>query len=204
MIRLSAVTPTERAVELSAKLGIDARKIEVILRESRRVLRAERVHDGGVIICETHHGLVCANAGVDESNLDESDCVLRLPQDPDASADRLRGDLEQIFGVTLGVVITDSFGRPWRLGLVNVAIGASGLPATIDCRGRRDSAGRPLQSTVLAVADEIAAAAGMVMGKLENTPAVLVRGFHSDVPAGRASDLIRRTEDDLFRTVEIP
>lgn len=201
IIRLSQVTPSERANELARRLDKDPRKVEVILRESRKVIRAERSAKSGlgILICETRHGLVCANAGVDESNLSEPDSVLLLPEDPDASAEKLRNDIRRGMGVDLGVVLTDSFGRPWRLGIVNVAIGVSGVPALVDYRGKSDYAGRPLAVTELAVADEIAAVAGLVMGKLDMFPAALVQGFHPAGPAGCAKDLIRPEAEDLFR-----
>ncbi len=201
VVRLSSVVPSAGAEAIAARLRIDPRKIEIILRESRRIVRAEWIESAGrgVIICETHHGLVCANAGVDESNLDEPDTVLCLPEDPDASAAKIRADLHQMLGVDLGVILTDSFGRPWRVGLVNVAIGVSGVAAIRDCRGQTDSSGRLLQTTELAVADELAAAAGLLMGKLDRIPAVLVQGFRADAPPGRAADLIRAPGGDLFR-----
>ncbi|OGH56360.1 MAG: coenzyme F420-0:L-glutamate ligase [Candidatus Lindowbacteria bacterium RIFCSPLOWO2_12_FULL_62_27] len=201
LVRLSEVTPSERAVELAQRVGKDPRKVEVILRESRRVLKAERPASTGigVLICETRHGLVCANAGVDESNLSDPDTVLCLPADPDASAERIRSAVRAALGVDLAVIITDSFGRPWRMGLVNVAIGIAGGPALVDLRGSADYSGHPLSVTRIAVADELAAIAGLVMGKLELIPAALVRGWRFDGAPGRAADLIRPAAEDLFR-----
>jgi coenzyme F420-0:L-glutamate ligase/coenzyme F420-1:gamma-L-glutamate ligase len=165
-------------------------------RETRRVV-ARR---GDLIIAETHHGFVCANAGVDASNVEEG-FVSLLPVDPDASADTIRASLADRLGLSrLGVVITDTFGRPWRNGLVNVAIGCAGLPALIDLRGSADHHGRELEVTVVALADEVAAASGLVMGKSARVPAALVRGVDlaSEAP-GRAADLIRSPDEDLFR-----
>lgn len=200
---LSEVTPSDRATETGRRLGKDPRKVEVILRESRRIVQecpaAGRKSGQGVLICETHHGLICANAGVDESNLSDPDTVLLLPRDPDGSAERLRREIQRRLGVELGVVISDSFGRPWRLGIVNVAIGSAGCPVLVDYRGRADSMGKPLKVTEIAVADEIAAVAGMVMGKLDMIPAILLQGFRPAGAPGRAADLIRPAAEDLFK-----
>lgn len=202
-VRLDDVTPSPRAIELAEKLGKDPRKVEIILGESNRIVRSEwpQGKPEGVLVCEHVSGCVSANAGVDESNTGEPGTMLLLPRDPDASAQRLREALLASIGRdrNLGVVITDSFGRPWRLGIVNVAIGLSGIPAMIDVRGRPDSDGRTLTASILAVADEVAAAAGLVMGKTAGIPAVLVRGLRLDGASGRARDLIRKTQEDLFR-----
>lgn len=192
---LADVTPSPRARELATRLGKDPRKIEVILRETRRIVRA----GPGVLICENHRGQICANAGVDESNLSESDTMLLQPLDSDASADRLRRDFLNELGVSPGVLITDSYGRPWRLGLVNVAIGAAGLPVIEDLRGKRDFAGKPLVATELAVADELASMAGLVMRKLEMIPAAVIQGFRSEFQQARAVNLLRPSAQDLFR-----
>jgi len=167
-----------------------------VTRETRRVV-ARR---GDLIIAETHHGFVCANAGVDASNVEEG-FVSLLPVDPDASAGAIRASLAERLGLTrLGVVITDTFGRPWRNGLVNVAIGCAGLPALIDLRGHADHHGRELEATVVALADEVAAASGLVMGKSARVPVALVRGVDlTAAPPGRAADLIRSPDEDLFR-----
>jgi len=167
-----------------------------VTRETRRVV-ARR---GDLIIAETHHGFVCANAGVDTSNVEEG-FVSLLPVDPDASAEALRASLAQRLGLSrLGVVITDTFGRPWRNGLVNVAIGCAGLPAIIDLRGNADHHGRALEVTVVALADEVAAASGLVMGKSARVPVALIRGVDLTAGApGRAVDLIRAPDEDLFR-----
>ena len=167
-----------------------------IRRETRRVV-ARR---GDLVIAETHHGFVCANAGVDASNVDPGTVSL-LPVDPDGSAERIRSALlERLRLTALGLVVTDTFGRPWRNGLVNVAIGCAGLPATVDLRGQADHHGRELEMTVVALADEVAAASGLVMGKSAHVPAALVRGVDTGSAApGRATDLIRPPDEDLFR-----
>ncbi|MFN2544838.1 MAG: coenzyme F420-0:L-glutamate ligase [Actinomycetota bacterium] len=163
-------------------------------RETRRVV-ARR---GDVVIAETRHGLVCANAGVDASNV-EPGWIALLPEDPDASAERIRSRLVADLGVDAGVIVTDTFGRPWRTGLVNVAIGVAGFPALVDLRGHKDHHGRVLGATVVAVADEVAAASGLVMGKDAMVPAAIVRGLTPMAPPGRAAELIRPAEEDLFR-----
>ena len=175
--------------------GGDGRS-EWVTRETRRVV-ARR---GDLIIAETHHGFVCANAGVDASNVEQG-FVSLLPVDPDTSAEALRASLAQRLGLShLGVVITDTFGRPWRNGLVNVAIGCAGLPAIIDLRGNADHHGRALEVTVVALADEVAAASGLVMGKSARVPVALIRGVDLTAGApGRAVDLIRAPDEDLFR-----
>ena len=163
-------------------------------RETARVV-ARR---GDLVIAETRHGFVCANAGVDESNVDAGFLSL-LPEDPDASAERLRQDLEAALGVQLAIVITDTFGRAWRAGVVNVAIGCAGLPALVDLRGSQDDRGRALEATIVALADEVAAAAGLVMPKAGRVPAAIVRGVSADTPPLPASALVRPREEDLFR-----
>jgi coenzyme F420-0:L-glutamate ligase/coenzyme F420-1:gamma-L-glutamate ligase len=194
---LADVTPTPRARELGALLGKDPRVVELVLEESVEVLRAER----GVLITRTRHGFVCANAGVDASNV-AGDSVALLPEDPDASARALRADLRRRTGVAPAVVISDSFGRPWRLGQLDVAIGCAGLRALDDRRGQRDAVGKQLSATALAVADEAAAAAGLVRDKAGREAVVLVRGLEryvteDDGPG--ATVLVRPLEEDLFR-----
>jgi coenzyme F420-0:L-glutamate ligase/coenzyme F420-1:gamma-L-glutamate ligase len=195
LIDLDTVTAGERAVEIAARLiaAPDPRVVQVVLNESVRVLRSERV-----LITETRHGFICANAGVDHSNVGGRNTLSLLPDDPDASAARLRGRLRELTGVDAGVIVSDTFGRPWRIGIVNVALGISGLPATIDLRGTVDDAGQALYATVLAIADDIAAAAGIVMGKTSRIPAVVVRGLQLD-GGGTGRDLIRPGAEDLFR-----
>lgn len=197
IVDLRDVEPGERARAWAEEHGLEPRKVQVVLDESRRIVRMER----GVLIAETRHGFVCANAGVDASNAPEG-CVVLLPVDPDASAARLRAGLTAATGARVATVVTDTWGRPWRLGIVNFAIGASGLRVLRDHRGERDPAGRPLRSTLAAVADEVAAAAGLVMGKVSRLPVVVVRGLGPDLVAGgegTARDLLRPPDEDLFR-----
>jgi coenzyme F420-0:L-glutamate ligase / coenzyme F420-1:gamma-L-glutamate ligase len=191
---LADVQPGERARRYAQELQADARVVQVILGESVRVVRDERV-----LIVETRHGFVCANAGVDHSNVPGEDAVTLLPEDPDASAARLREGLQELTGRTLAVIVADTFGRPWRMGIVNVALGVAGAPALVDHRGRPDDFGKELTATVVAVADEIACAAGLVMGKSERVPVAVVRGYRPQAPAGNGRDLVRPAELDLFR-----
>ena len=195
MRHLADVRASDEAVRLAAQLiaAPDPRLVQVVLDESVRVVRSERI-----LITETRHGFVCANGGVDHSNIPGSDVVTLLPDDPDASAERLRDRLREMTGATVGVIVSDTFGRPWRMGIVNVALGVAGLPALMDLRGSRDDAGKELHATVLAIADEVAAAAGLVMGKTRRTPVVVVRGLELD-GSGSGHDLIRPAAEDLFR-----
>ena len=192
---LATVIPSDEAVRLASQLvaANDPRLVQVILDESVRVVRSKRV-----LITETRRGYVCANGGVDHSNIPGSDIVTLLPEDPDASAVRLRARLRNLSSVEVGVIVSDTFGRPWRMGIVNVALGVAGLPAILDLRGSRDDAGKELQATVLAVADDVASAAGLVMGKTRRTPVVVVRGLELE-GNGRGQDLIRPAAEDLFR-----
>jgi coenzyme F420-0:L-glutamate ligase/coenzyme F420-1:gamma-L-glutamate ligase len=192
--KLSTAEPSERAMELAAKGGRDPRLVEIILRESRRVVR-----EHPVLIVETHHGFVCANAGVDHSNVPGSDTVTLLPTDPDVSARRLALALRKLSGKRVAVVISDTFGRPWRLGLTNVALGASGVPVLVDLRGTRDRNSKPLQATILAIADDLAAAAGLMMGKRDGIPAVIIRGYKYRPSLEPATKIIRPAHEDLFR-----
>jgi coenzyme F420-0:L-glutamate ligase / coenzyme F420-1:gamma-L-glutamate ligase len=194
IVRLDSIEPSARACEWALQYRKDSRVVELVLREAVRIVRMER----GVLIVETRHGFVCANAGVDVSNTSAGTATL-LPEDPDRSAERLRMQLTQTWGVPIGVIISDTFGRPWREGLVNVAIGVSGIAPLADYRGQPDSVGRALQATVIAVADELACAAGLVMGKTNRTPVVLVRGFSSARREGTGHDLLRCADQDLFR-----
>jgi coenzyme F420-0:L-glutamate ligase / coenzyme F420-1:gamma-L-glutamate ligase len=192
VVRLDEVEPSDEARRLAG--SDDPRRLEIILRESVRVLRSRPP----LVIAETRHGFVCASAGVDGSNAPAPDTVVLLPEDPDASAARLRAGLEARTGCSLGVVVTDTFGRAWRLGITNVAIGAAGTDVLRDLSGVYDPAGYELRSTVIAVADEIAAAAELVMGKTARIPAAVVRGL--DVAgSGTASELVMPHEHDLFR-----
>ncbi len=194
LLRLADVTPSPVAQTMAAGLGRDPRLIEVILRESRRVVRM----DQGVLITETHHGWVCANAGVDQSNV-ELDCVALLPEDPDRSARRLRDRIRDIGRADVFVIVADTFGRPWREGLTNVAIGLAGFAPLKSYLGARDPAGRPLQATILALADELASAAEPVMGKLDRIPAAIVRGLALAPSEEGSKPLLRDPTRDLFR-----
>lgn len=188
------VEPSPFARTVAAATGKQPELVEVILRQSRRVVRMQR----HVLLVETHQGLVCANAGVDQSNVPGGRYLL-LPVDPDASAARLRQRLIDIWGVRLAVIVADTFGRPWRIGQTNVAIGAAGLLPLLDYRGQRDAHGMELQATAIAVADELAAAAELVMGKSDGVPVAIVRGARYQPGSGRAADLVRPAEQDLFR-----
>jgi coenzyme F420-0:L-glutamate ligase / coenzyme F420-1:gamma-L-glutamate ligase len=179
--------------------GLDARVVELALRESRRIVRQQKVGQRAILITETHHGLVCANSGVDLSNVDGGKHALLLPRDPDRSALRLHSAIKKKCGIHVGVVISDSFGRPWREGLTEVAIGVAGLPSLVDLRGACDPHGYVLHATSEAIADELACAAGLVCGKLNRTPACIVRGYRWSAARGNARQLIRPSEDDLFR-----
>lgn len=195
---LSQVTPGQRAHELARQLDKDPRHVQVVLDESRDILRAAR----GVLICVTRHGFVCANAGVDRSNLPHADSVLLLPVDPDASARRLRARLAELTGARPGVVITDSFGRAWRHGQCDVAIGCAGVSGLEDWRGRTDATGRELTATWIATADELAAAADLTRTKDGAQPAVVIRGagrYVTSEDGPGAAALIRPAEEDLFR-----
>jgi coenzyme F420-0:L-glutamate ligase / coenzyme F420-1:gamma-L-glutamate ligase len=194
LLRLSEVTPSTMATTFAAELGRDPRLIEVILRESRRVVRMDR----GVLVTETRHGWVCANAGVDQSNVD-ADMVALLPEDPDRSARAFRDGVRAQAGADVYVVVADTFGRPWREGLVNIAIGVAGFAPLRSYLGERDPAGRPLQATILAVADELAAAAEPVMGKLDRIPAAIVRGVSLAPSEEGSKALLRDPARDLFR-----
>lgn len=193
-VSLQTIEPSSRAKEWAAAYDKDARVVEVVLRESRRIVRMER----GVLISETEHGFICANAGVDTSNVADGTVTL-LPKDSDASARKIRASLEQAFGVEVAVIVSDTFGRPWREGLVNVALGVSGIAPLIDYRGQEDSHGRAMKVTVMAVADEIASAAELVMKKSAGIPVAIVRGFDFLPSEASAGELIRVAELDLFR-----
>jgi coenzyme F420-0:L-glutamate ligase/coenzyme F420-1:gamma-L-glutamate ligase len=195
LVRLSSVKPSEAARAWALLMREDPRFQEVVLRETRRIVRmTERV-----LIVETQHGWICANAGVDRSNIKGRDWVACLPRDPDATAERLVRDIRKRLGIRTAVIISDTFGRPWRMGLTNVAIGAAGIEVLHDLRGTRDAYGHRLKATVLATADELAAAAGLAMGKAARIPAVIVRGFPFVRARDRARRLIRPAAEDLFR-----
>jgi coenzyme F420-0:L-glutamate ligase/coenzyme F420-1:gamma-L-glutamate ligase len=198
-VDLATITPSARAQEIGAQIQKDPRLVEVILTESTRVVRQRP----GLLIVEHRRGYVMANAGVDHSNVaapDGRERVLLLPRDPDQSAEALRAELSARFGAPLAVIVNDSFGRAWRRGTVGVALGAAGLPAALDLRGSPDLFGQTLQTTVVGFADEVAAAASVVMGQAdEGMPVVLVRGLTWSAPASAAHTLVRPPEEDLFR-----
>jgi len=192
---LRQVTPSALAVSFAEQYDKDARFVEVVLQQSKRIVKM----DHGVLIVETHHGFVCANAGVDGSNVPGKHIVSLLPVDPDASAERLRKQIEEYSGCKCAVIISDTFGRPWREGLTNVAIGVSGMEPLLDYRNTVDEHGFTLHASVLAVADEIAAAAELIMGKLNRIPVVVVEGYSYCAAPGSARKLVRSPERDLFR-----
>jgi coenzyme F420-0:L-glutamate ligase/coenzyme F420-1:gamma-L-glutamate ligase len=194
IVRLDSIQPSKRAEQWAAAYQKDARVIELVLSEASRIVRMER----GVIVAETRHGFVCANAGVDVSNAPEGTAIL-LPDDADRSARALQTRLEENFGVHVAVIIADTFGRPWREGLVNVALGVAGIAPLVDYRGTRDASGKTLQATVIARADELAAAAGLVMGKTDRVPVAILRGVAPVEESGSGRDLIRPAATDLFR-----
>ena len=193
VVRLDEIEPSARAVELAGANG-DPRHVEAILREAVRVVRTR----DGLVIAETRHGFVCASAGVDASNAPEPGTLVLLPLDPDASARRIRSRLGELTGHGVAVIVSDSFGRPWRQGTTDVAIGCAGLTPLLDLRGGRDASGYELRSTQIAVADELAGAAELVMGKADGVPGAVVRGYRVQGD-GSARDLVLPAERDLFR-----
>jgi coenzyme F420-0:L-glutamate ligase / coenzyme F420-1:gamma-L-glutamate ligase len=197
IVDLTTVEPRPEVVEFAKRFDRDPRQVELVLREARRVVRMEN----GLVITETPHGFVCANGGIDASNVGprSGDIVTLLPRDPDASADRIRAAIRERLDHDLPVIISDSFGRPWRFGIVDVAIGVSGLLPLDDLRGTPDADGRVMKSTVRAVADEIASAAELALGKTARRPVALVRGASFRRGEGRIKDLVMPAEMDLFR-----
>jgi coenzyme F420-0:L-glutamate ligase/coenzyme F420-1:gamma-L-glutamate ligase len=195
LVDLTTIKPSAESMAWAEQYKLDARVIELALRESRSVLRRKN----GVLITETHHGFLCANSGIDVSNVDGGKTALLLPEDPDRSAVNLRRVLKKKTGISVAVIITDSFGRPWREGLTEFAIGIAGMKPLRDDRGRRDPHGYELKASVEAVADELACAAGLVCGKLNRAPACIVRGFSYDPGPGAVRDLLRPAATDLFR-----
>jgi coenzyme F420-0:L-glutamate ligase/coenzyme F420-1:gamma-L-glutamate ligase len=200
IVALKDVQPSKRAREIATKLNKDPRKVEVILSQSARVVKTFRHphQNEGVMICQHRLGFISANAGVDQSNTGTDETVILLPKDPDASARNLRDALTARFNTRLGVVITDTFGRPWRLGQVNVAIGLAGVPATRPEGGRMDAYGRELAVTEPAFADEIATASGLVVGKAALTPVVRLRGLHWSTSNDTAADILRPVKENMF------
>jgi len=195
LVNLGIVEPSAFAKEFAVRYEKDPRQVEVVLRESRRIVRMDR----GIIISETHHGFVCANAGVDASNVPGDDTVCLLPLDPDASAARLQSNLFSRTGSEIAVIISDSFGRAWRQGITNVAVGVAGMNPLADYRGETDPHGHPLTASILAVADELAATAELVMGKTAGIPVAIVRGYPYQRGSGTGKDLLMEPERDLFR-----
>ena len=195
LVDLSTIKPSSDSIAWAEKYHLDPRVIELALRESRTVIRRKN----GVLITETHHGFICANSGVDVSNVNGGRHALLLPKNPDRSAARLHRELKKRTGHALPVIITDSFGRPWREGQTEAAIGIAGMKALRDDRSRRDPHGYKLRVSLEAIADELACAAGLVCGKLNRTPACIVRGFRYEPGRGRTRDLLRPAATDLFR-----
>jgi coenzyme F420-0:L-glutamate ligase / coenzyme F420-1:gamma-L-glutamate ligase len=195
IIDLSAIDPSSQSRDWAKKYHLDARVVELALRESVSVIRQKN----GVLITETRHGFICANGGVDVSNVDGGKRALLLPEDPDRSARKLHREIRQRTGLELPILITDTFGRPWREGLVDFCIGIAGMKPLRDDRGRRDPHGYKLQASVEAIADELACAAGLACGKLNRTPACIIRGFHCQPGNGRTGELLRPAATDLFR-----
>lgn len=194
-VRLSGVVPGPEARRVASQSGRDARLVQVVLDESKRIVRMSR----GVLIVETRHGYICANAGVDASNVPDGDVVTLLPEDPHASARRIRDGLGRTAGVEVAVIVSDSFNRPWREGSVNVALGVSGMRPLLDQRGAVDDHGRVLRVTVVSLADEIAGAAQLVMGEVRGTPVAIVRGVDYETSAENPTDQLRQPSRDLFR-----
>ena len=195
IVDLATISPSEESRAWATQYGLDARVIELAVRESRAVIRRKN----GVLITETSQGFLCANSGIDVSNVSGGEQALLLPEDSDKSAARIRREIKKLTGVSVPVIITDSFGRPWREGLTEFAIGIAGMKALRDDRGRRDSHGYKLKASVEAVADELACAAGLACGKLNRAPACLVRGFRYEAGVGSVRELLRTPERDLFR-----
>jgi coenzyme F420-0:L-glutamate ligase/coenzyme F420-1:gamma-L-glutamate ligase len=193
VVRLEEIEPSQQAREIAGD-DQDPRRIEAILREAKRVVRVRKP----LVIAETRHGFICASAGVDSSNAPAPGMLVLLPEDPDASADRIRARLHELTGRNVAVLISDSFGRPWRQGTIDVALGASGLEVMRDLRGQRDRVGYELHATMIAVGDEIASAAELVMGKVDGIPAAVVRGLEV-AGDGHARDHVIPEERDLFR-----
>jgi len=201
VVDLAQIEPSQEAFELAKQLNKDPAKVETVLRESSRVVRVSKRpdQDEGLIIAQHKLGFICANAAVDESNVDQPNHVILLPKDPDASARAICAALEQASGKQLGVVITDTFGRPWRMGLVNVAIGLAKVPSCVNLAGEKDAYGRELRVTVPALADELAAACGLLMSKEGKKPVILFSGVDWAPSSSSALDLIRPASEDLFK-----
>lgn len=195
VVDLNTIVPSEFALSYAARVEKDPRHVEIVLREAKRIVRMDR----GVMICETRHGFICANAGVDASNVPGDSSVCLLPLDPDASARQIREGLASRFGVAPAVIISDSFGRAWRKGIVNVAIGLAGMSPFADYRGQTDAYGYDLRVSVMAVADELAATAELLAGKTDARPVALIRGYHATPADATAAELVMEPDRDLFR-----
>lgn len=199
LVNLDEIEPSAFAQTAALHSKKDAQHLEVVLRESRRIVRMDR----GVLISETHHGFICANAGVDESNINGQRQLALLPNDPDQSAQSLRTRLQQLVGegpaFDLAIIISDTWGRPWREGQINMAIGVAGMEAIVDYRGQRDPYGYELNASMIAVADELASAAELVMGKIDRIPVALIRGYAYLPSTGNARSLLRNSATDMFR-----
>jgi coenzyme F420-0:L-glutamate ligase/coenzyme F420-1:gamma-L-glutamate ligase len=195
IVHLKSVTPSAMAEEIAKTSGKDPRHVEVILQQSAKIVRRKDAH----LIVQTRHGFVCANAGVDRSNVEDDDTLTILPVDADKSAHAIRVRIRELTGVDVGVIISDTFGRAWRIGQVNVAIGVDGMPPVADYRGQKDMFGYVLNVTQMATADELASAAELVMRKSDGIPVAVIRGFEHVPGEGSAKELIRPEQDDLFR-----
>ena len=195
VVKLNSVTPSEMALDIAKTSGKDPRHVEAILRETAKIVRRKDAH----LIVETKQGFVCANAGVDRSNVEDENSLTLLPTDADRSAKEIREKIRKLTGVEVGVIISDTFGRAWRIGQVNVAVGVDGMPSVIDYRGQKDMFGYILNVTQMAVADELASAAELAMRKSDGIPVVLIRGFNYVPANGSAKDLVRPEAEDLFR-----
>jgi coenzyme F420-0:L-glutamate ligase / coenzyme F420-1:gamma-L-glutamate ligase len=195
IVDLSTIQPSAESTQWAEQYSLDPRVVELALRESRSVIR----HQNGVLITETHHGFLCANSGIDVSNVDGGNHAVLLPENPDRSALNLQRAIKKQTGLSIPVIITDSFGRAWREGLTEFAIGIAGMKPLRDDRGRRDPHGYKLKASVEAVADELASAAGLICGKLNRTPACIVRGFRYEPGKGETRALLRPAANDLFR-----
>ena len=202
IIKLTEITPSKEAIKLAKTLNKDARKVEVVLQESKKIIRSFKRADQneGTLICQHKLGFICANAGVDESNLAEHETVITVPKNPEFSLNVLRDTLRNYFNLeNLGIVMSDTFGRPWRIGQVNAAIGIAGLPATKKEQGTRDAWGNQLYVTEPAFCDEIAASSGLLMSKAGKCPAILLRGLSWSGEYGSASHILREQKEDMFR-----
>ena len=195
LVDLATVEPSHLAKQWAQAYDRDPRMIELALRDSRRISRMDR----GVLVTETHHGFYCVNSGVDASNVPGEGMVTLLPEDPDASARRIRDGVHERTGLTVAVIITDTWGRPWREGLTNVAIGVTGMDALKDYRGQQDRYGHELHATAIAVVDEVASAAELVMGKVDQIPAAIIRGYTYSPAEGTVRDLVREPDLDIYR-----